>query len=60
MGMYNKPKSLSYTDICIWIDNNAYADSCDDEKLFEYLYYLTGMLAWKRKFLLFLLLLEFL
>lgn len=45
--LYYKPKDVSYTDMCIWIDNNAYAEDCDKEKLFKYIYLLAEMLAFK-------------
>lgn len=33
--------------MCIWIDNNAYKESCDDLLLYEYLYHISYMLAVK-------------
>ena len=47
---YKKPKDKSYTDLAIWIDNNAYSENCDDETLYKYLYILIYMLSYKRKF----------
>lgn len=43
--IYIKPPNLSYTDMAIWIDNNYYLESCDDSKLYEYLYHLLIMIA---------------
>lgn len=48
--MYTKPKKVRYVDMAIWIDANAYSDSCNHEQLFEYLYHLSKMLAFKRAF----------
>lgn len=50
MAYYKKPADVSYTQMCIWIDEHAYSDDCDDEKLFEYLYHIMNMLAYKRRF----------
>lgn len=50
MAYYRKPSDVSYTQMCIWIDEHVYSDDCDDEKLFEYLYHITNMLAYKRRF----------
>ena len=40
--LFTKPKNLKYTDLCIWIDANAYKSDCDDEKLYEYLFLITN------------------
>lgn len=48
--IFVKPEDVRYVDMCIWVDENAYTDNCDDEKLFEYLYHLAVMLAHKGKF----------
>ena len=48
--LYIKPKDITYTDMCIWIDNNAYKEDCDREKMFEYLYFIAIMLAHKSKY----------
>lgn len=42
---YNKPSGITYTEMAIWIDANAYEASCDDAMLYEYLYHLSNMLA---------------
>lgn len=47
--MFKRPK-MKYTDMCIWIDANAYSDDCDETKLFEYLYHIIRMLAFKSKY----------
>lgn len=47
---FKKPKNISYTEMAIWVDKNAYLPNCDDSKLFEYLYHLVEMLAYKRAF----------
>lgn len=48
--LYQKPKDVKYVDMCVWIDENAYDENCDRQKLFEYLYHIAGMLAYKRQF----------
>lgn len=47
---YKKPLGVRYTDMAIWIDENAYKDSCDDELLYKYLYLLSEMVAGKHRF----------
>lgn len=47
--IYEKPK-ISYADMAIWIDENAYKNELDVDKLFMYLYHLSLMLAGKRKY----------
>ena len=34
----------------MWIDENAYKEDCDEYLLFQYLYHIIGMLAFKRAF----------
>ena len=36
--------------MAIWIDENAYLEACDDNKLYEYLYHLVLMLAHQHKY----------
>lgn len=48
--IYVKPKNMSYSDMCIWIDEHAYEEGCDQEKLFEYLYHVALMLSKKNKY----------
>lgn len=48
--IYAKPKDVSYSQMCIWADENAYKEDCDQEKLFEYLYHVALMLAKKNKY----------
>ena len=50
MTYYKKPSNVSYTQMCIWIDNNVYNKDCDENLVFEYLYHITRMLAYKRRF----------
>lgn len=47
--MYVKPRNIRYVDMAIWIDAHAYTDDCDEETLYEYIYHLVRMLAYKRK-----------
>lgn len=50
MTYYTKPNNITYTQMCIWIDENAYKDTCNDYILYEYLYHISRMLAYKSKF----------
>ena len=50
MTFYNKPHDLKYTDMAIWIDENAYKEDCDEPKMYEYLYHITKMLAYEGRF----------
>lgn len=43
--IYRKPNNVSYTNMCIFIDNTVYSQSRDDDKIFEYLYHILKMLA---------------
>ena len=47
---FSKPKGMTYTDLCIWIDNNFYKPGCDMNKAFEYMYIIAYMLASKKKY----------
>lgn len=47
---FSKPKGMTYTDLCIWIDNNFYEPGCDMNKAFEYMYIIAYMLASKKKY----------
>ena len=50
MAFYEKPHNLKYTDMAIWIDENAYSEDCDEPKMYEYLYHILKMLAYESKF----------
>ena len=43
--IYKKPNNVSYTDMCIYIDEHLYSDARNDDKIFEYLYHVLKMLA---------------
>ena len=43
---YKKP-DIQYTTMAMWIDNNVYQSSYDENTLYEYLYHLTNMLSHK-------------
>lgn len=45
MVTYKKPTDVTYTDMCIYIDENIYKEEYDEQKIFEYLYHLSKMLA---------------
>ena len=53
MIYFNKPKDLKYTDMCIFIDDyiasNQYNND-DDALIYQYLYFIVKMLAFKRAF----------
>lgn len=40
---------IKYTEMAIYVDEHAYTDGCDYEKVFACLYYLALMLAYKNK-----------
>ena len=42
---FEKPQDISYTDMCIYIDENIYNNSYDEEKIYKYLYLIIHMLA---------------
>ena len=42
---YVKPVDVTYTQMAIWIDANAYQPDLDETQLYEYLYHLVVMLA---------------
>ena len=44
---YEKPKGVTYTDMCIYIDNHIYEPSFDENLIYEYLYHIVLMLAKK-------------
>ena len=48
--LYNKPKDVTYTQMAIWVDENSPNEDCDKEKLFEYLYHLCHIFAYKWKY----------
>ena len=48
--IFVKPKDVTYTEMCIWIDHNAYEENCDDELLYQYLYFIAIMLAHKAEY----------
>ena len=48
--IYKKPKGVKYTDMAIYIDNHIYSEDCDDDLVFQYLYHLVNMFAYKHKF----------
>lgn len=50
MAFYTKPHNLKYTDMAIWIDQNAYKEDCDDQQMYEYLYHIMSMLAFTGKY----------
>lgn len=48
--LYKRPTDIKFVDMCIWIDNNAYRKDLSEEeqeKIYEYIYHLTKMLAYK-------------
>lgn len=47
--IYEKPRDIRYVDMAIWIDENAYTGTCNQETLYEYLFHLARMVARKRR-----------
>lgn len=47
---YVKPKGISYVDMAIYIDKHIYEPDYDANTIYQYLYFLTGMLAFKQRF----------
>ena len=46
--LYKKPKDMKYTDMCIYIDKNAYREGLTEEEeniIFQYLFHISFMLA---------------
>lgn len=51
--LYKKPENVRYVDMAIFIDQVAYDENIDQatqEKVYEYIYHLTKMLAMKSRF----------
>lgn len=48
--LYEKPKGMTYTDLCIWIDKNFYEPDCDYNTAYKYMWILAMMLACKSKY----------
>ena len=48
--MFQKPKDVSYTDMCIYIDNHVYSGDFDESLVYQYIYLIANMLAHRRKF----------
>lgn len=48
--IYYKPKNLTYSQLCQWIDDNARKDDCDDYTLYRYLYLIIDLLAKKNHY----------
>ena len=42
---FTKPKDVSYTDMCRYIDDNIYTDNFDESLVYEYLYHIIFMLG---------------
>ena len=50
MYYWKKPKNIKYTDMCKWIDENSRNTDCDQIQLFNYLYGIILILAYKWKY----------
>ena len=51
--IYVKPKDVTYTQMAMFIDEHAYDEDASDEQnnlIFEYIFHLVSMLAYKAKF----------
>lgn len=49
--LFTKDPDMSYTDMCIFFDNNFYSEDRDDELCFKYMYLVYYMLAFKKHYL---------
>lgn len=45
MASFQKPHDVRWVDMAIWCDKHAYEPDCDNDKLYQYLYWLFWMLA---------------
>lgn len=45
-----KRPDITYTAMAMWVDENAYLESCNDELLYEYIYHIADMLARKAEY----------
>lgn len=50
MEYWRKKPNVRYVDMAIFIDNNFYTESRDDETCFIYMYHLAKMLSYKKKY----------
>ena len=48
--LFTRPKGVSYTAMCIWIDENIYKPDCDDNKAYMYIWLIANMLACKKRY----------
>ena len=48
--IFKKPSDVTYTQMAMWIDENAYTEGVDEDKLFQYLCHLAYMLAHQSKY----------
>ena len=48
--IYRKPDNMKYTDMAIYIDSHIYTDDYDPNLVYQYLYHLSHMLAYKNKY----------
>lgn len=48
--LFTRPKGVSYTAMCIWIDSHIYEPDCDIETAYKYLWLIANMLTCKKKY----------
>ena len=48
--IYQKPKDVTYTEMCMYIDDNVYKDNFDERLVYEYIYHIVYMLAKKAQY----------
>lgn len=48
--IYKKPKDITYTEMAMYIDEHVYEENSNDELIFEYIYHLAMMLAYKQHY----------
>lgn len=48
--LFQKPDDMTYTDLCIWLDNNFYTEGCDMNTSYKYIWLICNMLACKGRY----------
>lgn len=47
--IFNRPRNITNTQMCIYIDDNIYTNEYDEELVFQYLYFIILSLSYKMK-----------
>lgn len=48
--VFTRPKGVTYTAMCIWVDNNIHKPDCDLDKAYMYIWLICNMLVCKKKY----------